>query len=171
MGTWIWMLSVWFNGLLFGQNEDLSNEDSFNGRIVDSLPAAILFPVYPDRPSRLRCAWVVMRALGSAVHRSATRLWANQATNWAALWTNPVAPRVINPDLTLSLGETLSLVKARQQRTNGCREGIDILSNIGQGLEWKYWTVTLLHLFSFSNGNPRLLAFDAMLDLYWIYTY
>lgn len=52
------MLSLRFNGLLFGQNEDIPNEDSFHGSRINSLPAAILFPVHSDRRSRIRCAWM-----------------------------------------------------------------------------------------------------------------
>lgn len=108
----------------------------------------------------------VMRALGSAVYRPATRLWANQATNWAALWTNPVLLRMINPDLTQRfLGETLSLVKAtRQQPPWRTRHFVKHRSR------FRVKTLNGHAVPLFSNTNPWLPISDAMLDLYWIPT-
>lgn len=91
----------------------------------------------------------VKRALGWAVQRSATRLPANRATNWATLWTNPVLLRMINPDLTqVSWDETLSLVKARPT-TASHSEGPTRYSDIGQGF-------ALLHLYFTTWASARL---------------
>lgn len=105
-----------------------------------------------------------MWALGSAVYRSATRLWANQATNWAMLWTNPVLLRMINPDLTQVSWKGPSAPSKRDNH----REGLDIVKH------WSRFRVKILNGHAvaplFSNMNPRLPILDVMFDLYWIAT-